>query len=432
MVQSSIGETMNQILVGLGSLLKTIKFLLKYLELQSALCVGAALFLTGCGAENHNGRLAPKTNKEFVANDDSDMGELGMLAATGKIKFKSDTFLKAATVQSSKLKSSEKCAMKEGGEIYYVYSSGAKDNHIYVELDGKADGCTLQKGYLYREHIVQSTQPLYSVVVGDLATRLKKEAKDSSELSPKSWCEISANTRIALASSAKEVPGKHLEVDLRSDALTSCPIRHGFLYVPHLDTQGQNPKQPPVDDGGIYPREPNFARVMKHILLWEGGCSDDADDPGGRTFMGITTERARLNGWKYDVCKMPRSQVEAIYFKDYWTKRPSRFAWPLNLAVMNTEVNSGGGKAQEFLQRMDRLVDQDGIKEKAEWFVAQQTQYYHAIAQRNPQLRKFLTGWLNRSRFMQGVIAGKINLVADGELDAGGHAKAYDFPDDKN
>ena len=95
---------------------------------------------------------------------------------------------------------------------------------------------------------------------------------------------------------------------------------------------------------------------MKHILKWEGGCSDHPNDPSGRTFMGITTYRARVNGFYDDVCTMPKSMVLEIYKKDYWNNRAKDYPWPMNLAVMNTEVNSGGGRAQQFL---DRMISQD-------------------------------------------------------------------------
>ncbi|MCA2961947.1 MAG: hypothetical protein IOD12_16980 [Silvanigrellales bacterium] len=150
-----------------------------------------------------------------------------------------------------------------------------------------------------------------------------------------------------------------------------------------------------------------FQRVMKHILHWEGGCSDHPADSGGRTFMGITTGRARENGWSGDVCQMPRKRVLSIYREDYWNVRARKHPWPLDLAVMNTEVNSGGGKAKEFLERMQRMKLEGSARSKAGWYVDQQTEFYRAIVARNPSQNVFLQGWLNRSRYMKDVISGR-------------------------
>lgn len=155
-----------------------------------------------------------------------------------------------------------------------------------------------------------------------------------------------------------------------------------------------------------------FEKVMTHILRWEGGCSDHPADNGGRTFKGITTARARENGWSGDVCDMPTKRVFAIYREDYWAPRAKAQPWPLDLAVMNTEVNSGGGKSREFLERMRARGVGGSAREKARWFVDQQTAFYRDIVARNPGQGVFLQGWLNRSAYMQDVVAGRTPTAA--------------------
>ena len=103
--------------------------------------------------------------------------------------------------------------------------------------------------------------------------------------------------------------------------------------------------------------------------------------------------------------------------------RPYRYIWPLNLAVMNTEVNSGGGRAEEFIKRMAIEVPFETTDTKASWFVDQQTEFYYKIAAANPKLEVFLHGWQNRSDYMQDVIAGVISLTRKPSSD--GHAKAF-------
>lgn len=139
---------------------------------------------------------------------------------------------------------------------------------------------------------------------------------------------------------------------------------------------------------------------MDFIYKWEGGCADHPSDPGGRTYKGITTARARQSGWIYDVCSMPDNQVDDIYREDYWP-RASKFEWPLCLAVMNTEVNSGGGKAQEFLNRSANI---EGTLERALAVCDLQTEYYRDIVKRKPTMKVFLAGWLNRAEDLRRTI----------------------------
>lgn len=193
----------------------------------------------------------------------------------------------------------------------------------------------------------------------------------------------------------------------------NCSFRQGYFFKGHVQVSGSSEAMNPSQNRFVTPQSQkqnqsqvatttssssDFERVMESILKWEGGCSDHPNDNGGRTYMGITTQRARMNGFTGDVCTMPKSQVLQIYKTDYWDKRAVNYPWPLNLAVMNTEVNSGGGKAQEFLNRMkSSSVANATPKEQAIWYVAQQTAYYRAIVAYNGTQRVFLQGWLNRS-----------------------------------
>ncbi|MCA2960469.1 MAG: hypothetical protein IOD12_09460 [Silvanigrellales bacterium] len=154
-----------------------------------------------------------------------------------------------------------------------------------------------------------------------------------------------------------------------------------------------------------------FKKVLPHILKWEGGCSDHPADKGGRTYKGITAATARANGWTGDVCTLPDSTITAIYRKDYWEKRAKNFLWPMNLAVMNTEVNSGGGRAQKVLDRMKAEGIGGGLVAQATWFIEQQTALYKHIVERDPSQKVFFEGWLNRSNDMQRVVAGKLETA---------------------
>ena len=80
---------------------------------------------------------------------------------------------------------------------------------------------------------------------------------------------------------------------------------------------------------------------------------------------------------------------------------------------MNTEVNSGGGRAEKFIVRMKTEKNEGSVQEKASWFIDQQSEFYRIISDRNPSLRVFLKGWLNRSAHMQEVVSGRRSLVED-------------------
>lgn len=136
-------------------------------------------------------------------------------------------------------------------------------------------------------------------------------------------------------------------------------------------------------------------------MKWEGGCADHPSDPGGRTYRGITTARARQAGWRADVCTMPDSLVEEIYKRDYWDTRAGKLEWPLSLAVFNTEVNSGGGKAQQFLNETNHV---EQPRARAMLVANKQKEYYHDIVRRKPSMKVFLAGWLNRARDLENTI----------------------------
>jgi hypothetical protein len=170
-----------------------------------------------------------------------------------------------------------------------------------------------------------------------------------------------------------------------------------------------------------------FNEVMKHIFLVEGGCSNHPNDSGGKTFRGITTATARSYGWTGDVCQLPKDKILKIYHERYWSKRAVKFDWPLSLAVMNTEVNSGGGTAQTFLDRMKTQGVSGTLEKKALWFVDQQTAKYKGIIAANPSQRVFEKGWMRRSAYMKDVIQGlPASYLADPglEFEFSG-AKAY-------
>ena len=103
----------------------------------------------------------------------------------------------------------------------------------------------------------------------------------------------------------------------------------------------------------------------------EGGFSNDAYDPGGKTKYGIADHRdgkvdgmADLDGdGKGDkaIEDLELSDTKAVYRKDYWDAcRCDDLPWPLAFYVFDAAVNQGTGAAKTMLQQV-LGVKQDGI-----------------------------------------------------------------------
>lgn len=149
-----------------------------------------------------------------------------------------------------------------------------------------------------------------------------------------------------------------------------------------------------VSEAGISDSE--FTWVIAHILKVEGGWSNHPSDRGGATKYGIIESVAKRHG--ISVSNITLSQAIKIYYTDYWVasgadKAPN----PLNLAIMNSYVNSGkkwsiiGGSAQE--QALNYLQQQDS--------------YYTQIYTSNPSQTVFKDGWHRRTEYMLKVIKGE-------------------------
>jgi len=63
---------------------------------------------------------------------------------------------------------------------------------------------------------------------------------------------------------------------------------------------------------------PNLEACLRFTFGWEGGFSNDAGDPGGKTMYGITEAVAR--GWGYigPMNLLPKEMAEQIYLNQYW------------------------------------------------------------------------------------------------------------------
>lgn len=180
-----------------------------------------------------------------------------------------------------------------------------------------------------------------------------------------------------------------------------------------------------------------FAQSLPFILRWEGGFVDHPADPGGRTNKGVTQKvydhwRTRQGLGQRDVRHIEDAEVHAIYEADYWMPpRCDLLAHPLDLVQFDTAVNMGVGRAVRFLQstvgcaadgdfgpatqRAAAACDQG---EAVARYCDTREAFYRNLAEKNPKLRVFLKGWLNRLNALRNE-AGLPGYEAAVELDLG-------------
>lgn len=382
--------------------------------LKVVLLVTLLFFFPACGRQTIDVGLESQVEVPIESVRELEGAYLAALELTpvdGTVTVKAATFFKKTKELSSNLSNSQKCSLSAGRKLDIIALGEESSGHVFVSLKDKVNGCEFKDGYFYKAHVEIKHRPVYSLVVAS-DTKFKVRNADSSTLSASEFCVVPAG-KVFIERPAEDV-GNHIKVTLKSGQV-ACGFVEGYFYKGHLSEYSPSPDN-------------SFSTVMKHILAKEGGCSDDPNDYGGRTYKGITTARARQNGWTADVCTMPHSMVLDIYSKDYWkaSPHPYRFAWPMNLAVMNTSVNSGPGRAQRFLDRMVARQISGTTEDKARWFVDQQTDFYYQIVENDASQRKFLRGWLNRSNYMQAVISGQITFAFAFEPDDAPSAKAYE------
>lgn len=158
-----------------------------------------------------------------------------------------------------------------------------------------------------------------------------------------------------------------------------------------------------------------FDTALRFVLAHEGGYSDDPNDPGGATNLGIT--QRVYDAWR-DKRRNPRQSVRhitnmeaaGIYRAEYWQPvKGDLLPAAVALSVFDFAVNAGVKQAIETLQREAGVIP-DGVigpktlaavramdpKELARFICNERMAFYHGIVRRNPSQEKFLRGWTNR------------------------------------
>ena len=159
----------------------------------------------------------------------------------------------------------------------------------------------------------------------------------------------------------------------------------------------------------------NFAASVEKVFELEGGFTDDPNDNGGRTNLGITQKN--FDAWRDsqgqvhgDVAQISRDEASAIYKAQYWdVDCCDDLPNGLDFAVFQAGVNLGTGTAAKLLQTVLGVTVDGGIGPETlaavatmnlatltASFLAAQQDRYSSIVANHPNQAAFLDGWMNR------------------------------------
>ena len=162
----------------------------------------------------------------------------------------------------------------------------------------------------------------------------------------------------------------------------------------------------------------DFGKALEMIWELEGGNTKDGGyvvDTGGPTRFGITQVNAKkYTGYTGDMRQFPKElavKTYTAYWNDYGLNDIKGF--PLAASMFNTVVNSGAGRASQFVTRMLGQPESTSAKLKPDWvsalnaknagqagmdFINQQDKFYDVLVAKNPgKYGKSQKGWHNRT-----------------------------------
>jgi lysozyme family protein len=96
-----------------------------------------------------------------------------------------------------------------------------------------------------------------------------------------------------------------------------------------------------------------FDEAFDALLKHEGGFSDHAADPGGKTRFGVTEAVARREGYRGDMRDYPLDEAKRVYQKLYWNAlRLDDLRSEFRFDLFDAGVNSGVAQTVRWMQRI--------------------------------------------------------------------------------
>ena len=149
----------------------------------------------------------------------------------------------------------------------------------------------------------------------------------------------------------------------------------------------------------------SFEPAIAITLRWEGGLSDNPNDPGGLTNFGISQRSYPT----LDIRNLTQAEAEAIYRRDFW-KYDGVESQAVANKLFDEGVNTGVSHAVKMAQSLLN-ISRDGVfgsgtlsalnSADAETFLQAYrqalVQFYTNLAQERPSEAGDLAGWLRRA-----------------------------------
>ena len=152
-----------------------------------------------------------------------------------------------------------------------------------------------------------------------------------------------------------------------------------------LSTQTQNDK--------------NFFDALECVFAAEGGYSNNKNDKGGPTNMGITQKTyddycKRHHLKTKDVKKLSQDDIIQVYYNDYWVKSGlNKENDPIkSLILFDTAVLHGVGRTKEFLKKSNGDIQK---------ILDLRREHYKKRSEIDPTQKQFEKGWNNRVNRLQ-------------------------------
>jgi lysozyme family protein len=167
----------------------------------------------------------------------------------------------------------------------------------------------------------------------------------------------------------------------------------------------------------------DFDTFLPTLLKFEGGFVNDPADPGGATNKGITLKTFKafaqpllgVSPTLTNLKALTNKQAGVIYKVEYWDKVQGDAIALQELAniLCDFYVNAGVN-ATKLLQRVlnkmgselpvtgkvgPQTMEALGSKDQKQVYANYKQgriDYYNGLVKRNPKLKKFLKGWMNR------------------------------------